>query len=283
VDGKLLTDEELQANATKLGRILLTRGMIGCYLSHRRCWQKCVESGEAIIVFEDDVVLASDFSSQLASAFAVAPADWDVLLLGALGCVHPDLNYGPSFLHGLVSGGARFPRKLGDGRLHVPMRPFGTHAYALSPRGAAKLLSTCPKANFHVDVAAWGQPQLNLFCVHPLLAKQTHDDTTIGGIDDRSWLPPFMFKVDEYTGVSPAWAWNAPIMQLGGSTGILLTSGRALASALCSVAIAALARSPLLLSLAGGWITTMFVVIRLLSCQRALPLTLPPAEPAAYP
>ena len=48
-----------------------------------------------------------------------------------------------------------------------------------------------------------GQRGLNLYCVNPLLAKQTHEDTTIGGMADRSWIPHF---VDEYTGVDFQWA-----------------------------------------------------------------------------
>ena len=53
-DGKLLTDEQMKQNVTALGRLLMTRGMMGCFLSHRSCWQKCVEMGEPVLVFEDD-------------------------------------------------------------------------------------------------------------------------------------------------------------------------------------------------------------------------------------
>ena len=53
-DGKLLTDEQMKQNVTALGRLLMTRGMVGCFLSHRSCWQKCVEMGEPVLVFEDD-------------------------------------------------------------------------------------------------------------------------------------------------------------------------------------------------------------------------------------
>ena len=45
VDGALLSPAELEANVTAAGRLLLTRGMIGCFLSHRRCWERCVASG----------------------------------------------------------------------------------------------------------------------------------------------------------------------------------------------------------------------------------------------
>ena len=78
-----------------------------------------------------------------------------------------------------------------------------TNILPWASRGAAKLLALCPRANFHVDLAAWGQRGLNLYCVNPLLAKQTHEDTTIGGMADRSWIPHF---VDEYTGVDFQWA-----------------------------------------------------------------------------
>ena len=67
-----------------------------------------------------------------------------------------------------------------------PLRPAGTHAYVISPAGARKLLAGCPRANYHVDVAAWGLRALQLFCVNPLLAKQTHADTTIGGNQART-------------------------------------------------------------------------------------------------
>ena len=37
-------------------------GEIGCYASHRTLWRRCVESGEPIMIMEDDFLLAPDFS-----------------------------------------------------------------------------------------------------------------------------------------------------------------------------------------------------------------------------
>ena len=115
----------------------------------------CRESDDgAMIVFEDDVLLESEFTPRLTAALAqlrAADGEWDVLLLGAIGCVHPDgatsLPQGLAYVHGLVAGGARKRQSLTeDGTVHVPFRPFGTHAYVISRRGAAKLLEKCPKA-----------------------------------------------------------------------------------------------------------------------------------------
>ena len=43
VDGKMLSKSDLQQNVTIAARMLLTKGMIGCFLSHRNCWQRCVD------------------------------------------------------------------------------------------------------------------------------------------------------------------------------------------------------------------------------------------------
>lgn len=50
VDGKQLSSAELKANVTWIARKLLTRGMIGCFLSHRSCWQRCVDAGNGPIL-----------------------------------------------------------------------------------------------------------------------------------------------------------------------------------------------------------------------------------------
>ena len=119
-----------------------------------------------------------------------------VLLLGALGAVHPRY-YHVNVGHAILAGGCRWPhgayRAFGPGGeqrggavVHTPLRPFGTHAYAISERGARKLLRACPRANYHVDVVAWGMRSLRLFAVHPLhflYAKFHADIAPIGGHD----------------------------------------------------------------------------------------------------
>ena len=52
-------------------------GVKGCFYSHYRLWQKCVELNEPIIIFEDDIVIERPFT----------PIDWKDVLIVALG--HP--------------------------------------------------------------------------------------------------------------------------------------------------------------------------------------------------
>lgn len=50
VDGKALSDADLKANSTLLARKLTTRGMIGCFLSHRACWRRCVDAADGPVL-----------------------------------------------------------------------------------------------------------------------------------------------------------------------------------------------------------------------------------------
>lgn len=54
----------------------LTKGEIGCFLSHRKAWREIVESGAAQgLVIEDDVALTVDFARALAAARRVCGED----------------------------------------------------------------------------------------------------------------------------------------------------------------------------------------------------------------
>jgi GR25 family glycosyltransferase involved in LPS biosynthesis len=50
-------------------------GVMGCFLSHYRLWQRCAELGEPIMIFEDDVKLYRGWK----------PVDWNDILILSLG------------------------------------------------------------------------------------------------------------------------------------------------------------------------------------------------------
>lgn len=73
IDGRKLAEDEVnavydenQAKTTHWGK--LTRGEIGCALSHRAVWKDLIDSGESgWIVLEDDAVLAQDVPQWLSN------------------------------------------------------------------------------------------------------------------------------------------------------------------------------------------------------------------------
>jgi len=61
----------------------LTRGAIGCYLSHVKVWKDIIENEHAHgLIFEDDVNLPVDINEQIHKSMKDVPKDWDIILFG---------------------------------------------------------------------------------------------------------------------------------------------------------------------------------------------------------
>ena len=97
-------------------------GVKGCFYSHYRLWQKCVDLDETICVFEDDVNIVRPLTM----------VDFEDVLIITLGARKSD-----RYKHFLYE-------PLGEPRAeyyHNSSMP-GTTGYLISPQGAKKLLST---------------------------------------------------------------------------------------------------------------------------------------------
>lgn len=61
----------------------LTRGAIGCYLSHVKVWKDIVENQYSSgLVFEDDVNVPRNLNQKIKSSIQYIPEDWDIILFG---------------------------------------------------------------------------------------------------------------------------------------------------------------------------------------------------------
>ena len=143
-----------------------TDSQIGIHHAHLECWQRAC--GHAwTLVLEEDAYLVADFLEK----FAEVPAEADVLLLGNIieGMEKP--QPWDRLLHLLTTGRVGFPAR----GYYDPGRMIGTHAYAVSGRGAQKLLRLADKANFHVDATMTRlhrQGKIRMVGVNPSLAYQ---------------------------------------------------------------------------------------------------------------
>ena len=65
IDYKKLTEDEYDTDHNWIDPILktpITRGEIGCFLSHYKLWQRCIESNEPYLILEDDAIISDKFS-----------------------------------------------------------------------------------------------------------------------------------------------------------------------------------------------------------------------------
>ena len=126
VDGSKLTHASLKEKGFDTNKDwrdpilqrVLTRGEIGCFLSHYKVWQMVAESDEPMAIFEDDVTLTRPLS------------EVEHLIEGH------DLLY--LIYSEQKEGGVR---KVSDD-LIKPCYPYWLAAYILTPEGARKLIST---------------------------------------------------------------------------------------------------------------------------------------------
>lgn len=112
--------EVLQAekNNYRIEHYELTRGAVGCYLSHVGIWNRVAQgTADCAMIFEDDAIILPDLRSQVGKIMMHVPSDWDIVLLG-----HVLVKY-----------------KRGQ-YVHKAYHFYCLHAYLVSKRGAEKII-----------------------------------------------------------------------------------------------------------------------------------------------
>uniref|UniRef100_A0A3P9LS18 Collagen beta(1-O)galactosyltransferase 2 n=1 Tax=Oryzias latipes TaxID=8090 RepID=A0A3P9LS18_ORYLA len=196
VDGKALNTSQLQMLGIEMlpgykdpysGRVL-TRGEIGCFLSHHSIWRQVIERGfQKVLVLEDDVRFEPRFRRRLEAIMEDverAQLDWDLIYVGRKRMqVHqPEQSVN------------------GVNNLVVADYSYWTLGYALSHQGARKLLDAEPfKKMLPVDeflpimfnkhpnaqyMSHFEPRNLKAFSVEPLLIYPTHYTGEPGYISD---------------------------------------------------------------------------------------------------
>jgi glycosyl transferase family 25 len=86
VDGSQLQSYPPEYQSRKVKRLLgfdLTPNEIGCFLSHKKAWQTCLESNQATLIFEDDFILLPHFEKTL-GLLLTEFHDWQLIRLQSL-------------------------------------------------------------------------------------------------------------------------------------------------------------------------------------------------------
>ncbi|KAJ8357356.1 hypothetical protein SKAU_G00201500 [Synaphobranchus kaupii] len=196
VDGKALNTSQLLALGIEMlpgyqdpysGRVL-TRGEIGCFLSHHYIWTQVVERGlQRILVVEDDVRFEPRFKSRLMTIMEnveQVELDWDLIYVGRKRLQVKNREQAVEGVSNLV----------------VADYSYWTLGYVLSLQGARKLVGARPFGkmlpvdeflpvmfNKHPKeeyMAHFEQRDLQAFSVEPLLLFPTHYTGEPGYVSD---------------------------------------------------------------------------------------------------
>lgn len=108
----------LDSSGKRTAHDQLTRGMIGCYLSHLKVYETFQKSSRPYaLVLEDDATLPKDIHERVIQSIQdVIPDDWDIILLG------------------------RWAREETREKTHVKVHSFwGTQGYLINKKGLSKM------------------------------------------------------------------------------------------------------------------------------------------------
>ncbi|CAE6398845.1 unnamed protein product [Rhizoctonia solani] len=140
---------------------------ISCWYSHYQVLRSVADGpDEAVIVLEDDIDMEFDLEKRLREMWPALPADWDVVMLGHCQSHewgHPKLKHTPA--------------------LHRSTHTMCTHAYAVSKRGARKLVRFLRSEHFaysrpidHTFIHLGYHELIKIYSVLPAVVLQTKDN-----------------------------------------------------------------------------------------------------------
>lgn len=139
---------------------LSSPGIIGCFDSHYRLWQKCVELAEPILIFEDDASIIRGF----------IPVEWDEVLSVASSHTKKMGKY----IHYLESPSG-VPEAANYGQSSMP----GNAGYAIKPEAAKKLVNIYSNSFLPADNAI-NQHIVKIQIHNYMMGKAEPRDTTDG-------------------------------------------------------------------------------------------------------
>lgn len=155
----------------------VTRGAIGCYLSHASLYQKLLEDKQYdyYIIFEDDAAIMSRVYQRMAEAINIAPKDWDIILFAPI-------------MEVLSAQDKKFKK----------LQTFwGLCGYAINKKGAQICIDEFNKKRINMQIDS----KLSLMIMHDQLNVYTYKEKTIW--HDRSQGTDIQMAVKSIKGINP--------------------------------------------------------------------------------
>jgi len=132
-------------------------GVMGCFHSHYRAWQRCLAINEPILIFEDDVIFYRDY----------IPVTWEDILLLATG----KRVYEVEFYKQRLDDPQGEPCAVGFKGKVMP----GAVGYGITPQGAQKLVNHYKNTFLPAD-NAMNAAVVNLVCHTHLMGRAAIDE-----------------------------------------------------------------------------------------------------------
>ncbi len=177
VRGSTLTEVPKEYKVQKTRRLLgyeLTPSELGCFLSHKKAWQMCVDSQEITVILEDDFLLLPEFSKMM-DFLSQCNDRWGMVRLNGL--------YPMQYSILLQGEGCALVKNHGDA--------VGSAAYVITPEFAKRLLDASTDIYEPLDhfLEHYKKHHTPFLAVHPYPIGISGAESTI---QDRPGRAPIM-------------------------------------------------------------------------------------------
>lgn len=210
VDGSKLSAQEKESvytpqRAIEVFKRELSKGEIGCALSHLKIYRKMVaQEVECAVILEDDVELCSDFL-ELVENFKEFQNECDCLLLG-----HNDEIKRDVFLYTSLWHKKKYIKNYKLYRFTKVA--FGTYGYIITLKGARKLLNACKTIEKPIDHYTGGFDVVDCWGLVPRCVKiSAHEKAKSKIVSERDRLKATLHQV-RYDSWFGKWANRARLL-----------------------------------------------------------------------
>jgi len=184
VYGKELSTREFKEKTTSYCNNFCTPGMVGCWLSHIKCWQYIVDNNlDRALILEDDAIFVEDYQEKMREIEPTFPQNYDMIFLGNSfsndeerdDSIQSLVSFISKHMHSLPGK----YEKIND-NLYKTNRVLGTHAIIISNKGAKKCLKLLNLVNGHIDINISKKlDMIDLYVVYPILINQNNNESSI--------------------------------------------------------------------------------------------------------
>lgn len=229
INGKSLDYKNTNIQFTTLSKYFSTPSMVGCFLSHKKAWQKIVDDNlDYALVLEDDCQFVNNFDQKVSDTLnelKQKKINWDLVYLGYI-----KLNDEKQITFTVVKELTKIFLLLNGAtplknyyynldKVHTYDHPLGAHCYLITNSAARYLLKELDKVNFHVDIEILKHNNKLIALVSKEnLAKQESD--TVNSDMCESPFPTILnHQIKELrcdNNISLSYYLTAPMAQVGG-------------------------------------------------------------------
>ena len=192
-----------------------TKGMIGCFLAHKKAWSKIVfDNIPYAIICEDDIKFSSNFNIEIQNIEKdITSLDFDILILSCLLGGKPPNKYNGLDKFSKIFFKSEKYKKIDD-KYFIPEFFSGTQCYILTLQSAKKLLMYLDKVSYHLDVVLSNSSHIKKIALYNNIIINNIEEEGLSNNVTNTFLLDNFFKKKTFYTFNLSWFLNFPYLQI---------------------------------------------------------------------